>query len=27
MARTVHCAHLKKDAEGLDFPTYPGELG
>ncbi len=27
MARTVHCAYLKKDAEGLDFPTYPGELG
>ena len=27
MARMVHCAHLKKDAEGLDFPTYPGELG
>ena len=27
MARTVQCAHLKKEAEGLDFPTYPGELG
>ena len=27
MARTVQCAYLKKEAEGLDFPTYPGELG
>lgn len=27
MARTVHCVLLDKDAEGLDFPTYPGELG
>ncbi len=27
MARTVQCAYLKKDAEGLDFPSYPGELG
>jgi Fe-S cluster biosynthesis and repair protein YggX len=27
MARTVHCTYLHKDAEGLDFPTYPGELG
>lgn len=27
MTRTVHCAHLKKDAPGLDFPPYPGELG
>jgi len=27
MARTVHCQYLKKDAPGLDFPTYPGELG
>lgn len=27
MARTVHCVLLKKDADGLDFPTYPGDLG
>ncbi len=27
MARTVQCAKLKKEAEGLDFPPYPGELG
>ena len=27
MARTVQCAYLKTEAEGLDFPTYPGELG
>ncbi len=27
MARSVQCAYLKKEAEGLDFPTYPGELG
>ena len=27
MARTVQCAYLKKEAEGLDFPSYPGELG
>ena len=27
MARTVHCIKLNKDAEGLDFPPVPGELG
>lgn len=27
MARTVQCILLKKEAEGLDFPPYPGELG
>ena len=27
MARTVQCVHLKKEAEGLDFAPYPGELG
>ncbi|MGB5260546.1 MAG: oxidative damage protection protein [Gammaproteobacteria bacterium] len=27
MTRTVHCVKLGKDAEGLDAPTYPGELG
>ncbi len=25
--RTVHCAKLGKEAEGLDFPPLPGELG
>ena len=27
MARIVHCAKLKKDAEGLDFPPIGGPLG
>ena len=27
MSRMVHCVLLKKDAEGLDQPTYPGPLG
>lgn len=27
MARMVHCIKLNKEAEGLDFPPYPGELG
>src|SRR3954464_6398019 len=27
MARTVNCVKLKREAEGLDFPPYPGELG
>jgi Fe-S cluster biosynthesis and repair protein YggX len=27
MARTIHCVLLKKETDGLDFPTYPGELG
>ena len=27
MARTVQCIQLKKEAEGLDFAPYPGELG
>ena len=27
MTRTVHCVKLKKDAEGLDFAPYPGEMG
>ena len=27
MPRTVRCIKLGKDAEGLDFPPYPGELG
>ena len=27
MARTIKCVMLGKDAEGLDFAPYPGELG
>ena len=27
MARMVHCVKLGREAEGLDYPTYPGELG
>lgn len=27
MARTVQCVKLKTEAEGLDYPPYPGELG
>lgn len=27
MARTVNCSHLKKEAEGLDYAPYPGDLG
>lgn len=27
MSRTVHCAKLGIDAEGLDRPPYPGALG
>ncbi|HEV2611612.1 MAG TPA: oxidative damage protection protein [Noviherbaspirillum sp.] len=27
MARTVQCIKLNREAEGLDFPPYPGELG
>ena len=27
MARTVHCLKLGKEAEGLDYVPYPGELG
>ena len=27
MARMVHCVKLKREAEGLDAPPYPGELG
>lgn len=27
MARMVHCAKLGREAEGLERPTYPGELG
>ncbi|MEN9559799.1 MAG: hypothetical protein RLZZ502_1010 [Pseudomonadota bacterium] len=27
MTRMVNCIKLGKEAEGLDFPPYPGELG
>lgn len=27
MAHKVHCIKLNKEAEGMDFPPYPGELG
>ncbi len=27
MARSVQCAFLKREAEGMDFAPYPGELG
>lgn len=27
MSRTVYCQFLKKEAPGLDFQFYPGELG
>ena len=27
MTRTIYCEYEKKDAEGLDFVPYPGELG
>jgi Fe-S cluster biosynthesis and repair protein YggX len=27
MARTVKCIKLGRDAEGLDFPPYPGDIG
>ena len=27
MPRTIHCEYAKRDAEGLDFVPYPGELG
>ena len=27
MTRTVRCAKLSREAEGLERPPYPGELG
>ncbi|MGH7908392.1 MAG: oxidative damage protection protein, partial [Thermodesulfobacteriota bacterium] len=27
MPRTVNCVKLGREAEGLDAPPYPGELG
>ena len=27
MARMIQCHKLKREAQGLDYPPYPGELG
>ncbi|MGD2082148.1 MAG: oxidative damage protection protein [Chromatiales bacterium] len=27
MSRVVHCVKLNREAEGLDRPPYPGEIG
>ncbi len=27
MARVLHCVKLGREAEGLDYPPWPGELG
>jgi Fe-S cluster biosynthesis and repair protein YggX len=27
MPRTVRCVKLGREADGLDYPPYPGELG
>ena len=27
MSRMIHCIKLKREAEALDVPPYPGELG
>ena len=27
MARTVKCVKLGREADGLDFPPFPGDLG
>jgi Fe-S cluster biosynthesis and repair protein YggX len=27
MTRTVQCVYLKKEAEGMAYSVYPGELG
>jgi len=27
MARMVNCIKLRREAEGLDFPPYPGPIG
>jgi Fe-S cluster biosynthesis and repair protein YggX len=27
MARTINCVYLNKEADGLDFQLYPGDLG
>ena len=27
MSRSIYCVYLKKEAEGMDFAPYPGDLG
>jgi Fe-S cluster biosynthesis and repair protein YggX len=27
MARRIHCVFLKREADGLDYLPYPGEIG
>lgn len=27
MPRTIQCSYLKREAEGMDYAPYPGELG
>ncbi len=27
MTRMIQCTKIKKEAEGLDYPPYPGEVG
>jgi Fe-S cluster biosynthesis and repair protein YggX len=27
MARMIQCAYLKREAEGMDYAPYPGDLG
>lgn len=27
MTRIIHCIKLNKEAEGLDYPPYPGAMG
>jgi Fe-S cluster biosynthesis and repair protein YggX len=27
MSRVVHCVKLKREAEGLERPPYPGDIG
>jgi len=27
MSRTIQCVKLEKEAEGMDFAPYPGDLG
>ncbi|MFT0547763.1 oxidative damage protection protein [Allopusillimonas ginsengisoli] len=27
MSRMINCVKLKREAEGLDYPPYPGDLG
>ncbi|MES2770423.1 MAG: oxidative damage protection protein [Pseudomonadota bacterium] len=27
MSRLIHCSKLDREAEGLDFPPCPGEIG